>query len=380
MNKLLIKLLQVFCVGFMPLHFTAIDWAEKLQATRMWLDDMVSANIPRLWSKKTGFLDFLLNPSINPRTIETVMLRNSNVDNYRDVQVRYTPHSGTDDLVTAEASMNCNAVDQKRDTIETVAPSLVAEAKFTLNEQFVRQNAENGVGLQQRINREIMDARRKLIESIDSQLLTAAANAKGANPAAGTGAAAWESIGLIYAADGTVDARTFDRFVNDMEDNYVTGPFAMVGLGQARRYFNRLMVGSTFSDDGLNFQEVMSQFGMGFFKDHHTTAALGGADRVLLFAPGLAQYFQYNHWSGEFALNHGDHIKTTFNDPVYPIRYDYQIRYDDNCSTGTGINGAWTHRLFVYFDLYTVPEAAWGDTYSAVNDFNGIVGYNITTS
>lgn len=366
--------------GYLGVFYT--DWTERIQATRQWMDETTFINDPQNWSKKIGLLDFLLNTQLNPRTIDVFQRRNSEMNDYRTLEIRYTGHDGTSNLIEDDSSSSCNSVSQRRDTLQTVEPDLFAEAKFSIHEDWMLQNKDNPMTLQMRINRELANATRKLRESVDSQLLTAAGTAVGANPAAGTGAGNYTTLSLVSGTDGTVDARYFDVITNHMEDNYMNGPFSIVGLGEYRRYFNRLVVGSVFSDGGIDFTEVMSTFGMGFFKDHFTTASLGGANRVLVFTPGLSQFYQYTMYAG-VDLQHrdeGDFIRTTFSDPIYPmINYDYIIQYDNGCDGGhKGRMGVWTHRLFTYFDLYTVPEEAFGDTYGDLNDFNGIVGYNIT--
>lgn len=367
--------------GYLGVFYT--NWAEAIQAARSWMSDNIFLNDPQNWTKKIGFLDFLLTPQFNPRTINVFQLRNSEMNDYRSLQIRYTGHDGDSNLIEDDSSSNCNSVAQRRDSLQTVQPTLFAEAKFSLHEDWMLENKEDPMTLQRRVNNELQNATRKLRESIDSQLLSAAGTAVGANPAAGTGAGNYTALSLVSGTDGTIDARYFDVIRNHMEDNYMNGPFGMVGLGEARRYFNRLEVGSVFSDGGIDFSEVFNLYNMAFFKDHFTTASLGGANRVLVFVPGLTQFYQYVMYAGmDLQFNdQDDFIRTTFPDPIYPaITYDYIIQRDDGCDSGhKGRLGVWTHRLFTYFDLYTVEEEAFGDTYGALNDFNGIVGYNIST-
>lgn len=367
--------------GYLGVFYT--NWAEHILNARMWMKDTTFINDPQNWKKKIGFLDFLLNPQFNPRTIETFQEQQSRRSNYRILQIRYTGHDGASNTSEDDSTVSCNAVDQRRDTLQTVQPTLFCEAKFSLHDDWMLENKEDPMTLQMRINNELANACRKLRECIDSQLLTAAGTAVGANPAAGTGAGNFTNLSLVSGTDGTVDARYFDVIKIHMEDNFMNGPFGVVGLGEYRRYFNRLEVGSVFSDGGIDFREVMQLYQMAFFKDHFTTTSLGGANRVLVFTPGLTQFYQYVIYQGmDFQTNdQDDFIRTTFKDPFYPaITYDYIIQYDNGCTSGhKGRFGTWTHRLFTYFDLYTVPEDAFGDTYGDLNDFNGIVGYNIST-
>ena len=65
-------------------------------------------------------------------------------------------------------------------------------------------------------------------------------------------------------------------------------------------------------------------------------------------------------------------------DSVYPFEWDYSLRYDNGCNSGNGINGSWTLTLFSHFDIFTPPEEAFGDVYGELNDFTGIVGYELT--
>ena len=93
--------------------------------------------------------------------------------------------------------------------------------------------------------------------------------------------------------------------------------------------------------------------------------------------------FHYNLYNGpDFVQPIGDiAIKGVLPDPIIPgLSYDYQLRYDDNCSTGNGQQGAWIGRVWCYFDLWNVPEAAFGDVYGELNDFNGILGYSFSES
>ena len=75
-------------------------------------------------------------------------------------------------------------------------------------------------------------------------------------------------------------------------------------------------------------------------------------------------------------------MKTTITDPVYPqIKYDYKLKYDDGCATGNGKQGAWVGTISLDYDLWTVPEEAFGELYADnLTDFNGIVGYLVTQS
>jgi hypothetical protein len=71
-------------------------------------------------------------------------------------------------------------------------------------------------------------------------------------------------------------------------------------------------------------------------------------------------------------------IKTTIQDPIYPITYDFHLKYDDGCGSSNP-EGFWVGQLFTYHDLWIVPEEAFGEGYTNnLTDFNGIVGYNIT--
>jgi hypothetical protein len=354
-----------------------INWAEAILQTRMWLQDVMGqSNDPKNWTKLTGFLDYLFNPAVNPRTIGVEYQSQSNQDLYRGVSIRYTPHDGTSNLITNDALATCTAVSQRRDTVGSYNTTLYAEAKFTIQEAYVLQNKENGFGLQQRLNMEIQNAMRKVRESIDSQLFAKAATVMGANPAAPTGAGSYFPLTLLSSSTGQVDGRFWDYFKNHQEDNHSTGPLSVIGLGNMRGYANRLATGGLAST-GIDYKEVLAQFGMLFFKDSATTSALGNANRVLACYPGAAQFYQYNLFRGEYKVNLETLIKDTMQDPIYPITYDFSLKYDDGCTGGNGQLGAWTGRIFTYFDLFYVDEKAYGDTYSELNDFNGILGYLI---
>ena len=164
----------------------------------------------------------------------------------------------------------------------------------------------------------------------------------------------------------------------------MSGPIGVIGFGgNPRKYFNRLAVGNLNTNAGVDIRDVANQFGALFFKEHSAESNLGNANRTLAIYPGLTQFYSYNLFKGWFMKESPDNlIKGTIPDALYPFEWDYSIRYDDGCSTGqnNGLQGAWVITVSLYFDLFNVPEAAFGDTYSELNDFNGIIGYEMTAA
>lgn len=352
-------------------------WAEALQATRMSLAQNTQINDPRNYGKLTGFINFLLSAQ-NPKTINVVQQSNSNAGQYRSVEIKYTPHKGTSNVITTDAG-NCNKVAQRRDLINTYQPTLYAEDKFTIEENWVRQNIERSNALSQRLTEEFQDAMRNVRESIDSQLLSKAYGLIGSNPAAGGGKDSIFEIEMLKS-DGTISAENFDVIRNHQQDNFMTGTPAIIGLGNARRVFNRYAIGNLNTSGGFDVREIESQFGQLLYLDQAAPDVYSNANDVIVAYPGLTQFYQYNLFRGQFAIQTPDlKIKGTMTDPVYPsITYDYIIDYDDNCETGNGLQGAWTGRVLTYFDLFTTPEEAFGEPYGDLVDFNGLVGYRIT--
>lgn len=364
--------------------FTA--WSERIQATRTRLEDNVGINDPMNYSKLTGTLDFLLNPALNPRTIDVIQNQNSQAGQYRSVEIRYHQHWGDDDLVTTDASVTCAKNDQKRDYIANHDVNLFAHYKFTLEEDYIRQNSENGDSQQARLDRGFKSAMRVCRESMSSQLLAKMAANMGSNPAASARTGSPVQAGdynsfQVIDSNGGADVNNFDIMVNDMEDNYMSGPLAVIGLGNARKYFNRLAVGNLNTNAGVDIREVANQFGALLFKDQSATANLGAANNVLAVYPGLTQFYGYNLYNNVFIKDSPDNlIKGTMPDPIYNFSWDFKISYDKNCDSGNGLQGAWVIEVFKYFDLFTVPEDAFGDTYGELNEFNGIVGYTLTSA
>lgn len=353
-------------------------FAEALQSVRTALSQNTNINDPQNYSKQIGFLNYLFS-SVNPRTINTIMQETSNASKYRPVQIKYTPHKGTGDLVTTDSSITCAKTNQRRDYINTYQPTLIASDKFTLEENWVRETLENGQSLATRLEKEFKEAMRVGRESIDYQLFSKAQGLIGANPAAGVGKDEYYTVNMLKA-DGTVDPDTFDVIRNHMEDNFMTGEPAIIGLGNARRVFNRWAIGNLNTSGGFDVREIANQFGSVLYKDHWTNTVFGEtpSNKALVMYPGLAQFYQYNLYRGDFDRQTPDlAIKGTMPDPILPITWDYKLSYDDDCENGNGLQGAWTGTIFTYFDLFTVPEEAFGEPYGDLVDFNGIVGYEI---
>ena len=361
-----------------------VDWIEKLQAARLWLEDAnAQFSNPANFMRQTGMLNYLMNPIFNPPIINAVMGASSNDGTYNPVDIRYIPHEGTTNLITSAASGNCNRVAQRRDKIQTIEPSLYAEHKFTIDEDYVRQNAENGFKLQQRLNKQLASSMRIVRESISAQLLAKEAGLFGSNPAEGVGAGNYTPVTMTIASTGKIDDNFFDVIKNNQEDNFQGGAeIGIIGKGNARKYMNRLAVGNA-NDAGIDYREVANEFGMLLFKDDDASSVLSGANNALVIYPGNTQFFQYNLYRGDdFIQDFGDRIKGTLPDPIFGerIMYDYILEYDKNCTTGNGLQGAWIGRILTYFDVWNVPEDAFGDVYSDINDFNGVLGYTFNES
>lgn len=352
-----------------------LSLTEAIQSIQKNINDVTTVNDPSNYSKLTGTLNWLFSPE-NPRTIQAEMVRTAGASKYRPVEIRYLPKKGTSDLVTSDASASCTKTNTRRESVQTLNATLYVEDKFTIDEEIIREGTLED--LQTRLMKEIRDAQRNCREDMNRQLLAAYASNFGANPAQGAGVGSYTDIQMI-ASDGTVSADTFDVIKNDQEDNYMTGTVGIIGLGNARKYMNRLAVGNV-NDGGVNIADVASQFGMALFKDHYTTTALSDADRVIASYAGLSQFFNYTLFKGKDFQNPDPlgGIRTTIPDAIFPFEWDYILKYDDECDTGNGLQGAWTGRILSYFNLWIAPDTAFGEPYGDLADFNGVVGYRIT--
>jgi hypothetical protein len=349
---------------------------EALQAIQTDLASNVGINDPSNYSKMLGFNDFIFGAG-NPRTINTTMGTASADGKYKPVEIRYLPKKGNDDEIDAITDYSCSKGTTRREIIETLNPTLVAGDKFTVDEAIIREGTMQQI--QDRLTLELRDAMRNTRELIDKKLFTAASTNVGANPAAGVSKGAYKTLEMLNA-DGTLSADVFDSIKNDQEDNFMFGDAAIIGLNNGRKVFNRLAVGN-LQDGGVDFSQVQAEFGMALYKDSWTNTVHGTAnkDRVLAMYPGLSQFYQYNYYAGGIGENtDGLSIKTTIQDPLYPITYDFHLKHDDGCSTGNP-QGFYVGNLFVYFDLWQAPEEAFGEGYTNnLTDFNGVVGYDIT--
>jgi len=353
------------------------EWTERLQAVRTFLSDQVQINNPENYTKLTGALNYLFSP-INPSTIRTTMRENSENGKYRAVDVRFQPHWGDGDVITDDSAETCDPVAERRDYIEQYQPTLYVSSKFTLDEDYLRQNQEEGTSAEDRLQAGFVKAMRAGREKMNDQVVAKLATLVGSNPAAGASTGQYVDLELLNA-DGSLSVDTFDQMQNQREDNFMLGALGLIGLGNIRKVFNRQAVGNLNTTAGIDFQEVANQFGSLLFKDQSASVELGGANRVLACYAGMQQFYNYNLNKGFFAQNVADlRIKGTMPDPIFPFEWDYILEYDNNCANGNGQMGAWTVRVFSYFDVFTPPERAFGDLYGSLNDFTGVVGYNIT--
>jgi len=361
-----------------------VDYAEGLQEIRTRLSDNTLINDPTNYSKLTGTIDFLLNPALNSSEIQTKMMESSEKSQYRPVQVKYQPQWGDEDLLTDDASVVCDPNNQRRWEIDTYNADLFAYNKFTLEENYLRQVLEDGESIRgSALEQGILKSMRICRESISSQLLAGLVSNIGTNPAQNAAAGAYTDVQMLNS-DGGADVVNFDFIVNDLEENFMKGPVAIIGQGgnsNSNKYFNRLAVGNLNTNAGVDVAEIANQFGMLYFKDQSVTANLGAADRVLAVYPGLSQMYGYNLYRGDTVIQSTDHVlHMTMPDPIYPILWDVKVKYDENCSTGNGLEGKWVVHVFKYFGLFTTPTAAFGGVYDDLAGFNGVLGYNITSA
>ena len=225
----------------------------------------------------------------------------------------------------------------------------------------------------------IQSSMRIVRESINSQCLAKLAGVFGSNPATGVGAGNYTTVTMTIGASGKIDDNNFDLIKNHQEDNFMDGQIGIIGKGNARKYLNRLAFGNA-NDAGIDYKEVADEFGMSLFKDSDAESVLSGDDNALVIYPGNTQFFQYNLFRGDFIQDFGDRIKGTLEDPLMPITYDYILEYDKNCTNSNVLQGAWVGRILTFFDVWVMPEAAFGDVYSDINDFNGVLGYTFNES
>jgi len=303
-------------------------WTEVLQAVRVLLSESTIINSAEDYQRPTGTLDYLLNPSFNPRTIQAEMVRQSGASEFRNVQIRYQSHRGEQELVTTDAGLSCAKNDRVRDLLVTVTPDLFVMDKFTLYEDYMRENKESGLDKAQRIAMGLRRSMRVCRESMSSQLLSKLAGNFGSNPAQGTNVGAYTSFQAISSTSG-VDINNFDIMVNDQMENFMQGPIGVIGFsGNPRKYFNRLAVGNLNTNAGVNVADIAQQFGALFFQDYSSTANLGNANRILAFYPGLAQFFNYDVFGGVFAHESPggvSRIRGSIPDTIYPFNWSNEI-------------------------------------------------------
>ena len=354
-----------------------LSLTEALKASELMLSDAVGVNDPGNYEKDLGFIQYLFS-SGNKRTIQTEMGRAAQQGKYRPVEIRYTPKKGQDDLAEAATGYDCTRGTTRREIVETKSPTLFTIDQFTIDEQTVREGTQ--MSFNERIAKELKDAMLNCRENMDKQLFAAAISAIGANPAQGTSSGAYTTVQMLNS-DGTLSASTFDTIVNDAQDNMMTNP-AVIGSNNMRKVVNRLNVGDVASG-GINYGGVRTAFGVDFFNDAWTTTNMGAGNtnQVIACYPGLQQFYSYNFFQAGGYDKESTMQKTVIADPIYPgIKYDVSLKWDDGCS-GNDPQGYIVGNVFVYFDLWTPPAAAFGDGYSTnLNDFTGIVGYDITSA
>lgn len=350
--------------------------AEALQDSRVLLTDMLSQqNYPRNLGKRTGMMDFLFTPE-NQQNFHAVQQDNAGKGQYRPVQIKWMQRETDEDVVEDLDNLTCDPGNDKRFFVDTYQPEMEVGDKITVGEDYIREALETPNGLDAFMRERVMEKMRVLRERMDSKLLAKAGTNKGTNIVEGN--SNYTSVELLTNTGAVnFDIDSFDKIAMDLQRHYINGNASIVASvgGIYNQYMNRLDVGAA-NDAGVNLEDVMSKYGMAFYKDHNVANALGAFNNLLAFVPSYAQFYAYNLNRGQFAIEISKtEVKGTMPDPVYPgLLWDYDMAYDRQCNTGNGIQGAYVFRLWCYFDLFT-PPANLFSVYDELEGFNGILGY-----
>ena len=348
------------------------------QKIRQELTTAITLDNPLTLESKTGMLDML---TTQPKTIDIVMRDNSNNTQYRPVEITSWDATYTDaGIVQDVTSLTCSPGTTKGKQTKTYEPTLETGFKVTIGVPEMRQYCDKG-NWADFVNQHILPRMRDARKDVDAQLLAKAVANVGANPGAETAAGAWKDVELLKA-DGAIDSDSWQDMLNFTEDSQMNNGLKIVGLGKYRRFINQLGVGCC-NDAGVDIAEVRAQLeGFEFYKDHNaTTTIMSDADRIVGFAPGWVQFYQYNMNGGmnSGVMPNGD-ILGTMPDSKYPMmKWDYILKYVSGCdgNNTTPFEGDYVWVFGMNYDLFIPPTEIW-NIYDPLVDMNGIFGYRVT--
>lgn len=359
-----------------------IDLAGACAKITRQMSDITKDNYPFLLGKKTGILDFLLNPMNGSIKID---LNNAQVGKkfVKTKLVYKKPTLACEILEDGDVPTTCEEGDEPvEESVDVTINKKIGTATRTFDNAKMINICQDTEAF---IREYMMSDMKALREKAAEYLLAAADAAAGVNHAFnGTDYAAGtnQNIQLIGENSGTGTIvplfGNFNNIVLDYTNNQFNGYPHLVGQGILQQFWT-LQKWSCCNADGVAYDAAIAESNVAYYLDQAANSVLG-ANEFLSFAPNVAHllWFNENH---NININQVDRVHTVVPDPVYPqLKWDFDFWFD--CKK-------WNYKLSTYLDFFAaIQDDAFGDNSASPSPaceselvgVNGIFKYKATNA
>lgn len=349
-----------------------VDLAGSCQSMLAYLGDLAKGNYPFLLGRKTGVLDFLLNP-VNG-SIKMDLNNTQQGRKYIETRVHYKIRTKPSEILTNSSVGDvCDTASEPAElstTVEITKRVGTSPKKFT-NDKMINicQNTQAFV------NEYVASDMKALREKVAEVLLNAMEGGSGRNyrhNGEEKTAVQTTDVQLLGTTSTTgVQAPLYANFADillDYQNNQLTGYPHLIGNGNLAKFYT-LSNFSAANSTAVSYEAAIAS-GAAFYQDWAANSILG-TNEFLMVAPNVAHLLWFNR-NTNININTPIVQHIVIPDPVYPqLKWDFDFKWDE-------CDKAWIYTLAADYDLFTLPSDTSGsdDLASPVvaNDLVGMTG------
>lgn len=337
-----------------------------------YMGDLAKGNYPFLLGRKTGAIDFLLNP-VNG-SIKSDMNNAQQGKKYVETRVHYKIRTKPSEVLTNDSVGDvCDTAAEPAELSTTVR---IQKRVGTTPKKFTNSNminiCQNTQGF---INEYVASDMKALREKVDEVLLNSLEGGAGRNYRHNGEHKLSNQVTDVQLLGTTsttgVQAPLFANFADillDYQNNQLTGYPHLIGNGNLAKFWT-LSNFSAANSTAVSYDESIKN-GAAFYQDWAANPILG-TNEFLSIAPNVAHLLWFNRNANINISNElVQHI--VMPDPIYPqLKWDFDFKWDE-------CDKVWIYTLSADYDLFTIPSDASGsdDLASPVveNDLVGMTG------
>ena len=337
-----------------------------------YMGDLAKGNYPFLLGRKTGVLDFLLNPINGSIKMD---LNNAQMGKkYIETRVHYKIRTKPSEILTDSSVGDvCDTAAEPAElstTVEITKRVGTTPKKFT-NDKMINICQDTKSFVNEYVASDMKAMREKVAEVLLNRLEGGAGRNYRHNGEEKTAVQTTDVQVLGTSSDTGVQVPLFANFTDiklDYYNNQLTGYPHLIGNGNLAKFWE-LANYSAANSTAVSYDEAI-RGGAAFYQDWAANSILG-TNEFLVVAPNVAHVLWFNR-NANININNDLVQHIVIPDPVYPqLKWDFDFKWDE-------CDKAWIYTLSADYDLFTLPSDTSGsdDLASPVvaNDLVGMTG------